>query len=79
MNAAQTVAFEEGTGSFVTAPEMLFTVQAIGTTVVFLYVAWIFYRAYINYGDGDIKSKDMIIIWFRGLFIMMVLLYLLTK
>ena len=79
MDAAQTVAFEEGTGAFITAPEMLFTIQAIGTTVVFLYMAWLCYRAYINYGSEEIDSKDMIIVWFRGLFVMMVLLFLLTE
>lgn len=79
MNAAQTDAFEEGTGGFITAPEMLFTVQAIGTTVVFLFIAWLCYRAYIDYGSEQIDSKGMIIVWFRSLFIMMVLLYLLTQ
>ena len=79
MNAAQSAAFEEGTGDFFTAADLLWTIQAIGTTVVFLYVAWLCYSAYNNYGAERIGAKDMITVWFRGLFVMMVLLYLLVK
>jgi len=79
MNAAQSVAFEEGTGDFFTAGELLWSVQAIGTTVVFLFVAWLCYRAYIDYGEEYISAKDMIIVWFRAVFVMMVLLYLLIN
>lgn len=79
MNAAQSVAFEKGTGNFFTAGELLWSVQAIGTTVVFLFVAWLCYRAYIDYGEEYISAKDMIIVWFRAVFVMMVLLYLLTN
>lgn len=79
MNAAQTAAFEEGTGDVFTAAELLWTIQAIGTTAVFLYVAWLCYRAYDDYGAEVIGAKDMIIVWFRGVFVMMVLLYLLVN
>lgn len=79
MNAAQVTAFEEGTGSFFTAAEFLFTVQAIGTTLVFIYVAWLLLRAYNDYGEGYIKSGDMIIVWLRGIFMMMIFLYLLVN
>lgn len=79
MNAAQAAAFEEGTGGFFTAAGLLWTVQAIGATVVFLYVAWLSYTAYIDFCEEEIKAKDMIIIWFRGVFVMMVLLYLLVN
>lgn len=79
MNAAQSAAFEEGTGDFFTAAELLWTIQAIGTTAVFLYVAWLCYRAYDDYGAEVITAKDMITVWFRGVFVMMVLLYLLVN
>lgn len=79
MNAAQEVAFEEGTGGFFTAFQMSWTIQAIGVTVVFLFVAWICIRAYNDYGTGAISAKDMIILWFRSTFVMMLLLYLLAN
>lgn len=79
MNAAQAAAFEEGTGDFFTAAQLLWTIQAIGATAVFLYVAWLCYRAYDDYGAEVITAKDMIIVWFRGVFVMMVLLYLLVN
>jgi integrating conjugative element protein (TIGR03758 family) len=79
MNAAQSAAFEEGAGGYITAPDLLMTIQAIGATVVFLYIAWMCYRAYSDFGAEIIKAGDMITIWFRGLFVMMVLLYLLVN
>lgn len=79
MNAAQSAAFEEGTGNFFTAAELLWTVQAIGTTAVFLYVAWLCYRAYEDFGAEYITAKDMIIVWLRAVFLMMLLLYLLIN
>lgn len=79
MNAAQSAAFEEGTGGFFTAANLLLTVQAIGTTAAILYVAWLCYTAYQDWSDEEIKAQDMIIIWFRGVFVLMVLLYLLIN
>lgn len=79
MNAAQSAAFQEGTGDVFTAAELLWTIQAIGATAVILYVAWLCYRAYIDYGAENLTAKDMILIWFRGVFVLMVLLYLLIK
>jgi len=79
MNAAQSAAFEEGTGDFFTAADLLLAIQSIGATAVFLYVAWLCYCAYRDYGAEIIKAKDMVIIWLRGVFVMMVLLYLLVQ
>ena len=79
MTSAQATAFEEGTGSFFTASDFLFTVQAIGSTLVFVYVAWLCLRAYNDYGKGYIKANDMITVWFRGVFMMSIFLYLLVN
>ncbi|MEJ2622833.1 MAG: DUF3262 family protein [Candidatus Thiodiazotropha sp.] len=79
MTADQYAAFKEGAGNFLTAEELLWTIQAIGATAVFLYVAWLCYRAYDDYGEEVITANDMVIVWFRGVFVMMVLLYLLIN
>lgn len=79
MNAAQTAAFEEGSGAFLTAADLLWTTQAIGATAVFIFVAWLCYRAYNDFGAESITAKDMLIVWFRGVFMMMVMLYLIIN
>jgi len=78
MTAAQLTAFEEGTGGYIIADDLLWTIQAIGSTAVFLYVAWLCIAAYNDYGDGAIKANDMIFVWLRGVFVMMVLIYMLV-
>lgn len=79
MTTAQANAFEEGTGSFFTAADFLLTVQSIGTTFVFIYVAWVILRAYTDFGKEFTKSRDMVSTWFRALFVMMIFLYLLVN
>lgn len=79
MSPAQSTFFEEGTGSFFTAAEMLNVIQLLGATAVFLYMAWHCVSAYQAYGEGKLKAMDMIILWCRGLFVMMVTLYLLIN
>lgn len=79
MNAAQAAAFFEGTGDFFTAANLLLAIQGIGATAVFSYVAWLCVRAYDDYGEEEITAKDMVIIWLRGVLVMMVLLYLIVN
>jgi len=79
VNAAQEVAFEEGTGAFFTAAELLNAIQLIGASAVFLYVAWLCVTAYKDYGAEQIKSKEMITVWLRSVLVMMVLLYLIVN
>jgi integrating conjugative element protein (TIGR03758 family) len=79
VNAAQATAFEEGTGGSFSAVELLWAIQAIGATVAILYVAWLCYFAYINWGDDQIKAKQMLTIWARSVFVLMVILYLLIN
>ena len=76
MTTAQSIAFEEGTGSFFTAADFLLVVQSIGVTLMFLYVAWIMLRAYTDWGREFTKSRDMISTWLRAVFMMMIFLYL---
>lgn len=78
MNAAQSAAFEEGAGGFLTADLLLEAIQAIGATAVFIYIAWICFRAYNDYGAEQITAKDMVVVWGRSLFVMLVLLYLIV-
>ena len=77
MNVNQATDFEQGVGGFFTAGELLLAIQGIGATVVFLYVSWLCLRAYDDYGREYIKAQDMIIVWARGVFVLMLLLYLL--
>lgn len=79
MNAAQSVAFEEGTGAFFTAAELLNVIQLIGSSAVFIYVAWLCMTAYKDYGAELIRSKEMMAIWLRSVLVMMVLLYLIVN
>ena len=76
MTTAQSIAFEEGTGSFFTAADFLLVVQSLGVTLMFLYVAWIMLRAYTDWGREFTKSRDMISTWLRAVFMMMIFLYL---
>ena len=78
MNTGQVASFKEGTGDYFTADDLLTLVQGIGATVVLLYVAWLCITAYNDYGAGNIKANDMLIIWSRGVFAMMILLFLIT-
>lgn len=79
MTAVQVEAFEEGAGNLFTAADLLLALQLIGITAVLLYVAWLSYRAYTDYGDGSISATDLIITWCRGVFVLMLLLYLLRN
>jgi len=76
MTSAQSIAFEEGTGSFFTAADFLLVIQSIGATLMILYVAWIMLRAYTDWGREFTKSRDMISTWLRAVFMMMIFLYL---
>ena len=85
MNAAQQNWFAEGAGCggggpcFLTADAMLFAMQAIGVVAILTYVAWVCVSAYGDFGQEQINAKDMVIIWCRAVFVLMVLLYLLIN
>ena len=79
MDAAQQLAFQEGTGNFFQAGDLLWALQAISATAVFLYVSWLCVNAYKDYGEEQISASDMMTVWIRGVAVMMVLLYLIVK
>ena len=79
MNANQIAAFEDGTGDFFTAADLLWSVQAIGTTMIFTYVVWLCITAYNDYSEEEINAGAMLVIWARGVFVLMVVLYLLIN
>jgi integrating conjugative element protein (TIGR03758 family) len=79
VNAAQATAFQEGTGGSFSAADLLWGIQAIGATVAILYVAWVCYTAYVNWGDDHIKDKEMLTVWARSVFVLSVILYLLIN
>ena len=78
MTAAQLSAFYDGTGQFFTALDSLLLVQVLGATAVFLWAAWIAVTAYKEWGSEEITQGDMIGMWFRAVFMMMILLFLFT-
>lgn len=79
MNATMAGWFEEGAGGFLTAAEFLWTIKAIGVVLALTYVAWLMHRAYADYGIQRIKSSDMIMVWFRAVFILMIFLFIVVN
>ena len=69
--------FNTGAGGFITAAGMLLAIQSIGVTIIFLYVSWLCLSAYQDFCNETIRSSDMIFVWARGVFIMMVMIYIL--
>lgn len=78
MTAAQLAAFQAGTGDHFTAPEALFTIQALGATAVFIWAAWVAVSSYKEWGSEEITQGDMLGLWFRAVLMMMILLFLFT-
>lgn len=76
MTPDQIAAFLEGSGGFLSAGALLLAIQACGAMAVFSFVAWLCVRAYNEYGEGDLESKDVLIVWGRGVLVMLVILYL---
>ena len=76
MNAQQVTAFEEGTGAFFTAAELLNLIQSVGVAILITYVAWLCVTAYKEFGDGQLFAKDMMAVWLRSIAMLMFLLYL---
>jgi hypothetical protein len=84
MNSQQAQWFAEGAGCgggscYLTADAMLLTVQSIGAVAIFIYVAWLCVSAYNDFGQEQISATDMVIVWSRGVFVLMVILYLLIN
>jgi|CEGF01.1.fsa_nt_gi hypothetical protein len=71
--------FNTGANGFLTADSVLFAAQSIGATLMFIWVAWVCLQAYQDYGNEQIKSSQMIFLWFRAVFALSVVLYLLVN
>lgn len=71
--------FDTGANSFVTVDDSLLAIQGIGATAVFVWVAWILLKSYQDWAVVRIKGSQMLFIWGRAFFLMMVLLYLLVN
>ncbi len=79
MNTAERAAFQEGAGGFLTAGDLLIAIQGIGVTAALTYVSWLCICAYQDYGKGKIKSIDMITIWFRAVFILVIFIAIIVN
>lgn len=80
MTPSQETAFAEGGGgNLFSAANLLEAIASIGATAIIIYVAWLAYASYSEYGEGTISAGEMIWVWFRGVFMMMVILYLLIN
>ena len=71
--------FDTGANGFITADDALLAVQGIGATVVFIWAAWVLLKSYQDWATGKIKGGQMLFVWARAVFLMMVLLFLLVN
>lgn len=71
--------FDTGANGFITADDSLFAAQSIGATVVFIWAAWVCLKAYQDWANGKTNGTQMMFVWFRAVFSMSVLLFLLVN
>lgn len=71
--------FDTGANGFITADDALLAVQTIGATVVFIWAAWVLLKSYQDWASGKMKGGQMLFVWARVVFLMMVLLFLLVN
>lgn len=79
MNTQQSQSFQQGAGNFLTASDTLFAVKAIGALMLLLFIAWVFVKAYNEYGTGNAKGDEMLFTWGRAVFILTVLMYVIAN
>lgn len=70
--------FDEGAAGFLTAASLSLAIQLIGCAIAITYLAWVWVAAYTEWGNEDIRSGEMFVIWCRSIIALMVLLYLFT-
>ena len=68
--------FDTGANGFITADDALLAVQVIGATIVFIWAAWVLLKSYQDWAAGNIKGGQMLFVWARIVFLMMILLFL---
>ena len=71
--------FDTAASGFITADNTLLAAQSIGATIVILWTAWVSVKAYNDWTNGKTKAGQMIFIWFRAVFVLMVILFLLVN
>ena len=75
MTPSQEAAFNSGGGgNYFTADNLFSAISLIGGTAIVLYVAWLVVQSYNEYGDGEISASNMLFIWARGVFILLIFL-----
>lgn len=71
--------FDTGANGFITADDALLASQAIGATLLFIWVAWVCILAYKDFSNGRIRGSQMMFLWFRAVFLLSVILFLLVN
>lgn len=85
MSPTQYQWFEDGSGCggagscWMSASAMLEVIQMIAVVAVLLFVTWVCLKAYDNWAQEQIRPGDMIFIWARSVFVLMVILYLIIN
>lgn len=57
---------------------MNFLFAGTGVTIIFLYVVWLCISAYAEFGRGEMKGLDVLLLCGRAVFVLSVLLFILT-
>lgn len=76
MNPELADIFNEGSGGGLNAFDLLLLIQSIGVTAVITYVAWICYSAYVDFGKEKLDGTELILLWGRSTFLLMLFLYI---
>lgn len=75
MTPSQRSAFAEGGGGgLFSASYLLDAIATIGVTAILIYVAWLVRTSYAEYGAGHLTPGEMLFVWVRGIFVLMVVL-----
>ncbi|AHI33398.1 hypothetical protein A6779_17730 [Marinobacter adhaerens] len=62
-----------------TAANLLTLAQMIAVVAVITFIAWTCMQAYENWANEEIKSGQMIFIWARAVFVLLVMLFLIIN
>ena len=72
MTPAQQTAFAEGGGGgFFSADYLLETIILVSVATLVTHTAWIIYKSYGEFGSRKIKPGEMVTLWVRAIFMLM--------
>lgn len=77
--------FQDGSGCngaascWMTAANLLTLAQMVAVVAVITFIAWTCMQAYENWANEEIKSGQMIFIWARAVFVLLVMLFLIIN